>query len=255
MRAISMLLMGLVVVLAPICRATPARADQPFSAYSEIAFRTGQGFPKWQAIQQRLAEEEGAVQSCLATGDCGSSTAAEIARRLKDVVAQQPLEQAEAVQRMMNARPYKDDVSQFGRNDVWQTPFAFWDNGGDCEDYAIAKYLALRVLGFSEAQLRLTVMTSRTRREVHAVLLVALGEDWYVADNLKRGLRGLDDYGAWKPEFSVSDAGVWRYVARSAAAEQVAAADKPAAPLPEPAGTVATSSQQARSAASIRARL
>lgn len=254
MRAISFLVMTVLVTLAPIYAAAPARAAQPFGAYSEIALRSGQGFPKWQAIQQPLAEQAAAVQSCLSTGNCGSAAAAKIAHRLADLVALQPLEQAEAVHRMMNARPYKDDLSQFGRSDYWQTPFAFWRDGGDCEDYAIAKYLALRVLGFSEAELRLTIMTSRARRQVHAVLLVAVGADWYVADNLKRGLRRLDGYDGWKPEFSVSDAGAWRYVARSAVTEQVAAADEAATELPEPAGTAAASSRNTPLFAPIRAR-
>ncbi len=131
----------------------------------------------------------------------------------------------------MNSRPYRDDRRQFGRSDVWQTPFAFWRSGGDCEDYAIAKYMALRALGFSDTQLRLTVMTGRASREVHAVLLIEIDQRWYVADNLERGLRPVEAHDGWKPEFSVSAAGAWRYVARLADAPSAAPTDT----LPEPA--------------------
>jgi len=229
--------------------AVAAQPAQPFASYQEVAFRSGIGFPKWQAIRERLDAEARAVRDCLAGAVCQSPAAADIAAHLKDLSALATLDKAEAVQRIVNARPYVDDRSQFGVSDLWQTPLSFWANGGDCEDYAIAKYMALRVLGFSDAQLRLTIMTRRTDREIHAVLLVAVGADWYVADNLKRGLRRLDGYDGWKPEFSVSDAGFWRYTARPATVEQVAAA--PTAPLPEPAGA----SSGPSSATSIRARL
>ena len=251
LRSVLRLVSSVVVALASICGAEAALAAQPFVSYEEVAFRAGIAFPKWQAIQQRLDAEAQIVEHCLAGTECQSPAAADIADHLRELVALRSLDQAEAVQRIVNGRPYVEDRRQFGVGDLWQTPLAFWANGGDCEDYAIAKYLALRVLGFSDAQLRLTIMTRRSDHEVHAVLLVAVGADWYVADNLKRGLRRLDGYDGWKPEFSVSDAGFWRYVARPAAVEQVAAV--PNAPLPEPAGDSAKSS--APSAATLRARL
>jgi predicted transglutaminase-like cysteine proteinase len=249
---ISRLVSSALTALAIICGAGVAFAAQPFASYEEVAFRTGIEFPKWQAIQQRLDAEARIVESCLGGTDCQSPIAAEIAEHLRELVALPSLDQAEAVQRLVNARPYVEDRRQFGVSDLWQTPLAFWANGGDCEDYAIAKYMALRVLGFSDAQLRLTILTRRGDHEVHAVLLVAVGADWYAADNLRRGLRRLDGYDGWKPEFSVSDAGFWRYVARPTTVEQVAAAAG-TTHLPEPAADSAKAS--APSTASLRARL
>jgi predicted transglutaminase-like cysteine proteinase len=248
---ISGLVSSALLALTLICGAGQAFAAQPFVSYEEVAFRPGIAFPKWQAIQQRLDAEAQIVEHCLAGTECQSPAAADIADHLRELVALRSLDQAEAVQRLVNARPYVEDRRQFGVGDLWQTPLDFWANGGDCEDYAIAKYLALRVLGFSDAQLRLTILTRRSDHEVHAVLLVAVGADWYAADNLRRGLRRLDGYEGWKPEFSVSDAGFWRYVARPAAVEQVAAAGSTR--LPEPAADSAKSS--APSAATLRARL
>jgi predicted transglutaminase-like cysteine proteinase len=146
-------------------------------------------------------------------------------RRLRSIAEEPPIAQAEAVHLVMNARPYREDRRQFGRSDVWQSAFAFWERGGDCEDYAIAKYMVLSALGFSQEELRLTVMISRSRGEVHAVLLIEIDGAWYVSDNLKRKLRPLDGYDGWKPVFSVSEAGAWRYVLRaSAIGEKKAAA-------------------------------
>jgi predicted transglutaminase-like cysteine proteinase len=238
-RAISIFAAAIFAVGAQVT-STPAeaQAQRAFPSYSEIALHPGNIFPKWQLVSQRLGEEAGAVERCMVAGDCGSEAAEEIASELQGLSSEPRLEQADAVHRLMNSRPYREDRRQFGRNDVWQTPFAFWQRGGDCEDYAIAKYMALRVLGFSEDQLRLTVMTSRSRGEVHAVLLVEVDGAWHVADNLRRGLRRLDGYDGWTPIYSVSDAGAWRYVAEPfAAGQKVASAEptvepEPAAPVP-----------------------
>lgn len=203
--------------------ANPVMAGQTFAGYEELALRTGANFPKWQLVRAQISEEAHAVERCLLSGDCSAPAAADIAGGIKDLTEAPALEQAEAVHWLVNARPYREDRRQFGRNDVWQTPFSFWRQGGDCEDYAIAKYMALRALGFSPEELRLTVLTSRMRREVHAVLLIEVEGAWYVADNLRRSLRLLEQYDGWKPIFSVSDAGAWRYVARPLGQELVRA--------------------------------
>ena len=69
---------------------------------------------------------------------------------------------------------------------------------------------------------------------------------WYVADNLRRSLRRLDRYDGWKPVFSVSDAGAWRYVARPLGAGQEVARTEPPAD-PEPAAKLLARSEPNRS--------
>jgi predicted transglutaminase-like cysteine proteinase len=225
---------GLLGALAQVGSAPAALAQTAFAAYSEIALRAETPFPKWQGVRERLATESATVARCLRAQACGSPVAAKIAQRMQGLPAESRLVQAEAVHRLVNARPYREDQRQFGRGDVWQAPFAFWGQGGDCEDYAIAKYMALTALGFAPEQLRLTVLTSRMRREVHAVLLIEIDGAWYVADNLRRSLHALDRYEGWKPLYSVSDAGAWRYVARPLGEQQELAGGAPAADL-EPA--------------------
>ena len=46
---------------------------------------------------------------------------------------------------------YVSDYAQHGEADRWSAPLATFATGkGDCEDYAIAKYVALREAGFPE---------------------------------------------------------------------------------------------------------
>jgi predicted transglutaminase-like cysteine proteinase len=54
----------------------------------------------------------------------------------------------EAVNVYVNAFRYKPDFESYEIVDVWQTPAEFFANaGGDCEDFAIAKFMSLRELG------------------------------------------------------------------------------------------------------------
>ena len=50
-----------------------------------------------------------------------------------------------------------DDIIHWNKVDYWATPIEFLaSHGGDCEDFAIAKYFTLIQLGIPEEQLTLT---------------------------------------------------------------------------------------------------
>ncbi len=51
---------------------------------------------------------------------------------------------------------YRTDMQLWQQNDYWATPLETLGKGlGDCEDYAIAKYISLRALGIADDKLRL----------------------------------------------------------------------------------------------------
>ena len=56
----------------------------------------------------------------------------------------------------VNQTPFQCDAAQWCVEDYWATPVELIANhGGDCEDFAIAKFYALRALGMADAQLRM----------------------------------------------------------------------------------------------------
>ena len=67
-------------------------------------------------------------------------------------------EQAERVNAMMNAQPYVEDIDNYHVSDYWADPLEFLAKGGDCEDYAIAKYASLRMLGVPDDHMRLAIV-------------------------------------------------------------------------------------------------
>jgi predicted transglutaminase-like cysteine proteinase len=62
---------------------------------------------------------------------------------------------------LLNRVPQIEDSVHWGQEDYWATPAEFIaSNGGDCEDFVIAKYFALRESGIPAEKLRLTYVKS-----------------------------------------------------------------------------------------------
>ena len=67
--------------------------------------------------------------------------------------------------------------------DRWETPAEMFARGGDCEDFALTKYFALRDLGLPEAAMRIAVVWDNQDAEQHAVLFAEAGGRSWVLDN------------------------------------------------------------------------
>jgi predicted transglutaminase-like cysteine proteinase len=75
------------------------------------------------------------------------------------------------VNRFFNQFAYKDDMKLWGQEDYWATPEEFIGvNGGDCEDYVVAKYFVLRSLGVADEHLYLTYVKALKENRAHMVL-------------------------------------------------------------------------------------
>lgn len=79
--------------------------------------------------------------------------------------------QLQEVNRFFNQFTYKDDSVLWGQKDYWATPEEFLGmNAGDCEDYVVAKYFALRSLGVPDEKLFLTYVKATRKNVAHMVL-------------------------------------------------------------------------------------
>nr|WP_136250268.1 transglutaminase-like cysteine peptidase [Ningiella ruwaisensis] len=75
------------------------------------------------------------------------------------------------VNQFFNQIRFVDDIEHWGEKDYWATPVEFLGtNGGDCEDFTIAKYFSLRELGIPSEKLRLMYVTATRPRQAHMVL-------------------------------------------------------------------------------------
>src|SRR5260370_12666877 len=77
------------------------------------------------------------------------------------------------------------DMALYGVEDVWSPPLATLAKGaGDCEDYAIAKFVALQGAGVSADDLRIVILLDDIREEDHAVVAAPLDGNWLMLHNL-----------------------------------------------------------------------
>lgn len=80
-------------------------------------------------------------------------------------------QQLDGVNNFFNQFIYRDDFSQWGIEDYWATPEEFiGEYTGDCEDYVISKYFALRTLGVADDHLYLTYVKAVKENIAHMVL-------------------------------------------------------------------------------------
>lgn len=107
---------------------------------------------------------------------------------------------------------FVSDQQHYGRPDYWATPVESLGAGaGDCEDYAIAKYFALRAMGVPDDKLRLMYVRALRQNEPHMVLVYFEQPDQYplVLDNLIPQIRSAIDRPDLKPVYSFNASGLW----------------------------------------------
>ena len=77
----------------------------------------------------------------------------------------------EKVNRFFNMFHFIDDIDLWGDKNYWATPVEFIGaNGGDCEDYSIAKYFTLLELGIADEKMRITMVKAVNQAQYHMVL-------------------------------------------------------------------------------------
>ena len=80
-------------------------------------------------------------------------------------------EKLEKVNRFFNQLEFVNDIDHWGEKDYWATPVEFLaSQGGDCEDFSIAKYFTLQAMGVDEDKLNLTYVKALQYNVHHMVL-------------------------------------------------------------------------------------
>jgi predicted transglutaminase-like cysteine proteinase len=159
-------------------------------------------FPKWRGTLERF---QGELKNCPADS-CG-------AKRWEDVVAElrgkDLMTQLNTINREMNAKRYIIDPVNWNMPDYWATPLQFMRKNGDCEDYAIAKYMALKELGVPVDEMRIVVLQDLNLRIAHAVLAVYVKGTPYILDNQISTVVPASSIHHYQPVYSINENGWW----------------------------------------------
>lgn len=117
---------------------------------------------------------------------------------------------------------FQDDLDVWGQADYWATPLELMGRGrGDCEDYAIAKYISLLALGVPQSSLRLIYVRARIAgvgAQAHMVLGYypdPNGEP-RILDNLVGSIEWASARSDLSPVFSFNSEGLWAGGVRAA---------------------------------------
>jgi predicted transglutaminase-like cysteine proteinase len=141
---------------------------------------------KWRDVLARIDSDEETLAACRTSPDACSPAARQLLQLVELGRQRAGRARLGEINRAVNLSiKATSDWSQCGADDFWSAPLATLEKGaGDCEDYAILKYLALREAGISPDDLRLLIVSYPRRRTFHAVLAVHLDEEWLLLDNL-----------------------------------------------------------------------
>jgi predicted transglutaminase-like cysteine proteinase len=172
--------------------ATPARAE-PAALPGYLAVNAGyHAQPQWERVRHGLVPRPGKVSPWKPLIDSS-----------RDLP---PLRQLYAVNEYFNRIPYMEDPQNYGVRDYWADPREFVArNAGDCKDYALAKYAALRELGWPRSSLMIMVIRDHRAAVDHAALAVRHGGRWHLLDNRADRLLTWADVPWYQPIYGVNE--------------------------------------------------
>lgn len=161
----------------------PALAE-PFGL-DTVPVGSGGILSKWNGVEADIQAENDILSRCRVNSEqCPAA-----ARNFLAIIAQGRAQTGRArigiINRAINLaiRPMSD-LAQWGVIDRWSAPLETFTTGlGDCEDYAIAKYVALTQAGVAAADVKLVVVRDLAIGEDHAVVAARLNGAWIILDN------------------------------------------------------------------------
>jgi predicted transglutaminase-like cysteine proteinase len=200
-------------LLTPGAAVLVKKSAEPFGMFASNLYGGGL-LEKWLGVERKLDDER--VQLALCDGDrdrCASPAALQFLAIVDVAKTREGRARLGEINRAINLaiRPMSD-LAQFGEPDVWSSPLATLFRGaGDCEDYAIAKFVALRLAGMSPDDLRIVVMRDTIRGEDHAIAAARLDGHWLTLDNRRMAMVEDADIRNYRPTFVIDQYGVKRY--------------------------------------------
>jgi predicted transglutaminase-like cysteine proteinase len=168
---------------------------------------------KWRTVELEIDHDEKVLSDCRAQKPCP-----EPARELVTIIGEGAGHSGRAriglINRAVNlAITPTTDEAQWGVQDHWSSPLeTLQSHRGDCEDYAILKYVALREVGLSSEDVKILILRNLFPDEYHAVAVARVSGEWWILDN--RRLTQVHDIDMIRAtsEFLLDESGVRHFV-------------------------------------------
>jgi len=166
-------------------------------------------FPKWTGALDRFVSEKAKEQGKCKPSKKRKCFYATWLKMIADLKEKDPWQKIKGVNAFMNRAPYVVDKMNWGIKDYWSTPGQFFARYGDCEDYAIVKFLSLRALGFPSKQMRIVVVQDLNLKVAHAILALYVRGKVLVLDNQIKRVVEAKSIRHYRPIFSLNEEGWW----------------------------------------------
>lgn len=198
---------------APVATATALRKSAILGKHekNELLFGTTEkrsskfkAFKKWQGVMERMAKEQSDVASF-------KKRFSKWTKFLDGLKGKDRLTQVKAVNKFMNKSKYIQDKRNWGKKDYWASPGEFLTKFGDCEDYSIAKYMALKYLGIAPDKLRIVAVKDMNLKVGHAILAYYAKDRILILDNQIKIVADSRKIRHYQPVYSINEKFWWRH--------------------------------------------
>ena len=200
-----------------LASAAQAESNEPFGM-ATVAADDGALSATWRKLQNEIQADERIVEQCRATPQSCASPAAP--RFIAIVDEGNGYEGLAKIGRINRAVNLAIGAASAAVQSTWSAPLQTLAAGsGDCKQYAVLKYAALRSAGFAAGDLRLVIARIRHPQNPdakpvdHAVVTIRNDAGWIVLDNRSLAMlesrQVLDQY---LPLFALDDRGVRQFV-------------------------------------------
>jgi predicted transglutaminase-like cysteine proteinase len=191
---------------------------------------------KWRAVEADIDRERQVLARCRAQQACPVA-----AQNLLDIVAEgagrSGLARVGLINRAVDlAITPTSDEAQWGVVDHWSPPFeTLQTHRGDCEDYAIVKYVALLQAGLSNDDVKIVILRNLLPKEDHAVVAARVDGQWLILDNRRLAMVRDTKMVGSIPKFVLDEDGTRRFVPSNRAGQGPSAGRSSPARLVRPA--------------------
>ncbi len=211
--ALLVLGIGLAMPMAP----TGATGATVHGLFGSIEFRTAplEKFARWDRVRRAMRAERPRFLRCAANpANCPSPGLRKWGRLMADVADLAPRRKLARINRFFNAWRYRTDAENYGVREYWASPAEFMSRSGDCEDYALAKFFTLRLLGFRDDQMRIVIVSDSRRAIGHVVLAVYQNDEVLILDNVSNRLVPQENYPHYVARVSFNETGHWAHLSK-----------------------------------------
>ncbi len=201
-------ILAIALITGILFHAPPVRADIHLFGSRETINTNLSPFPKWTGVLKKDPAHRQKMKTKCARQCLYDQWMTIVDRSRKSGLR----EKLRSVNRDINRLEYITDIVNWGMQDYWESPYEFFWRNGDCEDYAIAKYMTLKMLGVPTDTMRIVVLQDNNLNLLHSVLVVRDGGVNYILDNQIQTVVRDRDIHHYAPIYSINEGHWWRHL-------------------------------------------